>query len=82
MRLVMNDPVKIILSCAYSEQVSFKKEVVVRVNDLVFWWTVWLNFENVLLTVKWYVFVWQKCSMLTKYANGDFFNKLNCVSMP
>ena len=50
------------------EQVSFKKEVVVMVNDLVFWLTVWLNFENVLLTFKWYmyVFVWQKCSMLTK----------------
>ena len=45
------------------KQVSFKKEVVVRVNDLVFWLTVWLNFENVLLTFKWYVFVWLKCSM-------------------
>ena len=67
------------------EQVSFKKEVVVRVNDLVFWLTdvtVWLNSENVLLTFKWYVFVWQKCSMLRKYANGHFFNKWNCVSMP
>ena len=63
-------------------QVSFKKEVVVRVNDLVFWLTMWFNFENVLLTFKWYVFVWQKCSMLTKYANGHFFNKWNCVSMP
>ena len=64
------------------KQVSFKKEVVVRVNDLVFWLTVWLNFENVLLTFMWYVFVWQKCSMLTKYANGHFSNKWNCVSMP
>ena len=35
-----------------------------------------LNFENVLLTFKLYVFMWQKCSMmLTKYANGYFFNK-------
>ena len=34
------------------EQVSFKREVVVRVNDLVFWLAVWLNFENVLLTFK------------------------------
>ena len=32
------------------------------VNDLVFWLTVWLNFENVLLTFKWYVFMWQKVS--------------------
>ena len=61
-------------------QVSFKKEVVVRVNDLVFWLTVWLNFENVLLTFKWYVFVWQKCFMLTKYANGHFFNKWMCFN--
>ena len=44
--------------------------------------TVWLNFENVLLTFKWYVFMWQKSSMLTEYANGHFFNKWNCVSMP
>ena len=29
-----------------TEQVSFKKEVGVMVNDLVFWLTVWLNFEN------------------------------------
>ena len=29
-----------------------KKEVGVMVNDLVFWLTVWLNFENVLLTFK------------------------------
>ena len=62
-------------------QVSFKKEVGVMVNDLVFWLTVWLNFENVLLTFKWYVFMWQKCSMLTKYANCHFFNKWKCVSM-
>ena len=34
------------------KQVSFKKEVVVRVNDLVFWLTAWLNFENVLLNLK------------------------------
>ena len=40
------------------------------------------NFENVLLTFKWYVFMWQKCSMLTKYANCQFFNKWKCVSMP
>ena len=33
------------------EQVSFKKEVGVMVNDLVFWLTVF-NFENVLLTFK------------------------------
>ena len=25
---------------------SFRKEVGVRVNDLVFWLTLWLNFEN------------------------------------
>ena len=43
------------------------------VNDLVLWLTVWLNFENVLLTFKWYVFMWQKCSML--YANCHFTNK-------
>ena len=43
-------------------QVSFKKEVGVMVNDLVFWLAVWLNFENVLLTFKWYVFMWKKCS--------------------
>ena len=65
----------------YVRQVSFKKEVGVMVNDLVFWLTVWLNFENVLLTFKWYVFMWQKCSMLTKYANCHFFNKWKCVSM-
>ena len=72
------------LCCCWqpNRQVSFIKEVVVRVNDLVFWLTVWLNFENVLLTFEWYVFVWQKCSMLTTYANGHFFNKWNCVSMP
>ena len=35
------------------------------VNDLIFWLRVWFNFENVLLTFKWYVFMWQKCSMLT-----------------
>ena len=71
-------------SCAatYMKQVSFKKEVGVMVNDLVFWLTVWLNFENVLLTFKWYVFMWQKCSMLTNYANFHFFNKWKCVSMP
>ena len=74
--------ISISLKMSYHWQVSFKKEVVVRVNDLVFWLTAWLNFENVLLTLKWYVFVWQKCSMLTKYANGHFFNKWNCVSMP
>ena len=27
------------------EQVSFKKEVGVRVNDLVFWLTLWLNLK-------------------------------------
>ena len=43
-------------------QVSFKKEVGVMVNDLVFWLAVWLNFENVLLTFKWYVFMWKKYS--------------------
>ena len=64
-----------------SEQASFKKEVGVMVNDLVFWLTVWLNFENVLLTFKWYVFMWQ-CSMLKKYANCHFLNKFQCVSMP
>ena len=66
----------------YPKQVSFKKEVGVMVNDLVFWLTVWLNFENVLLTFKWYVFMWQNCSMLTKYANCHLFNKWKCVSMP
>ena len=62
------------------KQVSFNKEVGVRVNELVFWLTVWLNFENVLLTFKWYVFMWQKCSMLTKYAKGHFFNKWVCFN--
>ena len=38
-------------------QVSFKKEVGVRVNDLVFWLTVWLYLENVLLNFKWCVYV-------------------------
>ena len=45
-----------------TRHVSFKKEVGVRVNDLVFGVTVLLNFENVLLTFK-YVFMRQKCSM-------------------
>ena len=40
------------------EQVSFKKEVAVRVNDLIVWLTVWLILENLLLTFKWYMFMW------------------------
>ena len=50
------------------------------------WFSILVNsvfdFENVLLTFKWYVFMWQKCSMLTKYTNCHFLNKWKCVSMP
>ena len=40
-------------------QVSFKKEVGARVNDLVCWLTLWLNFENLWLTFKWHMIMWQ-----------------------
>ena len=36
------------IGCLYREQVSFKKEVGIRVSDLVFWLTLWLNFENLI----------------------------------
>ena len=37
------------------KQVSFKNEVGVRVNDFVFWLTLWLNFEHSWLTLSDYV---------------------------
>ena len=46
------------------------------VNDLVFWLTLWLNFENVLLTFKWYVFMWQKCSLFNKVCELPFLQQM------
>ena len=60
-------------------QFSFKKEVGVRVNDLVFWLTLWLNFEKKMIDFKWHMIMWQKCSMLismrvaTSSTNGSVF---------
>ena len=66
------------VSSSYLEtcrQVSFKKEVGVRVNYLIFWLTLWLKFENLWSPFKWHVFMSQKCSMLTKWVATSSTNE-------
>ena len=60
-------------------QVSFKKEVGVRVNDLVFWLTLWLSFENLWLTSVTYDYV-TEVFRVDKVYEWHFFNKRKCVS--
>ena len=74
--------VRLIVMYAFMRNCSFQICLHMHPKSFDAGLTVWLNFENVLLTFKWYVFMWQKCSVLTKNANCHFFNKWKCVSMP